>query len=321
MAKRSHEEPPTYATAFDERKALPRRFFFVVNQQSGNYLKWFVQMRIGDFCTTEGVSGEVHYLRDTDTLRTNLERAYQEGYRDFAVAGGDGSVSLVASLLRGKDCRLAIIPIGTTNMLAQLLHIPQGARRSLQLLLSSHRTRAVDALDINHNLYFLNASVGLSSYSISDLRTAEKSYFKLLAYVLAVIRSMRKAKTRTFTIVADGQTFTMDAAEILVDNAGAMWMPRYRTSDAQIDDGKADICCVRKGSPIELGNAILDVFLVRKKRLSIQFITSAQAVSLDCAEHMPVQADGDLIGYTPVDITVIPEATQFIVPETGEQAH
>lgn len=318
MATGSHKEPPVCATTFNNRDALPRRFFFIVNRQSGNYLKWFVQMRIGEFFTTEGVSGEVHYLKDVDSLKRNLTRAYREGYRDYAIVGGDGSVSLVASLLRGKDCRLAIIPVGTTNMLAQLLHIPQGARRSLELLLSSHRTRAADALDINGNLYFLNASVGLSSFSISDLRTVEKSYFKLLAYVFAVIRSMRKAKTRRFTVTADGETFTIDAAEILVDNAGAMWMPRYRTSDAQIDDGKADICYVRKGTPPELGNAILDVLLVRKKRHSIQFITSARAVSLNCAERMPVQADGDAIGYTPVDITVIPKATLFIVPETGK---
>ncbi len=321
MATHSQEERPTYSTAFAGHHALTRRYFFVVNKRSGNYLKWLVQMRMGEFLTNERVSGEVHYLEDTDKLRDILTRAYHEGYRDFAVVGGDGSVSLVASLLRGKDCRLAIIPIGTTNMIAQLLGIPQGARRSLDLLLSPHRTRAADALEIDGRLYFLNASAGLSSFSISDLRTVEKSYLKLLAYVLAVIRSMRKAKTRHFTVIADGQSHSIDAAELLVDNAGAIWMPRYRTSNAQIDDGKADICYVCKGSPIELGNAILDVFLLRKKRHSIQFVTSAHEVRLACTEPIPVQADGDVIGYTPIDITVIPAATQFIVPETWPQEH
>jgi len=76
-----------------------RRFFFVVNRQSGNYFKWVVQLRLGEFLTTEGVSGEVHYTRDTETLKQRLEQAHDEGYRDFVVVGGDGSVSLVAGLL------------------------------------------------------------------------------------------------------------------------------------------------------------------------------------------------------------------------------
>jgi diacylglycerol kinase family enzyme len=292
-----------------------RKFFFVVNRKSGNYSKWLVQIRLGEFLTTEGVTGEVHYLRDTEALRARLDAAYDEGVRQFVVVGGDGTVSLVASQLRGKDCRIGIVPVGTSNMLAQLLGIPLGARRSLELLLGPHRVRNIDALDIAGRLFFLNASAGLSSFSISDLRTEEKTYLKLLAYVATVVRSMRKAKTRRFHLTIDGCPQEVDAAELFVDNAGALWMPRLRTSDAQLDDGRAEICYVNKGTPPELGNAVLDVLLVRKKRLSIRFIASAKTITVDCAEQIPVQADGDAIGSTPVDIRVVPAAASFIVPE------
>lgn len=291
-----------------------RRFFFVVNTRSGNYFRWLVQMRLGEFLTTEGVSGEVHYLRDTETLRERLNAAFAEGFRDFIVVGGDGTVSLVATELRDRDCRLGIVPVGTTNMLAQLLRIPLGARRSLELLLADYRVRAVDALDVEGRLFFLNASAGLSSFSISDLRTEEKTYLKLFAYIFAVIRSMRKARTRQFTITVDGRPMTLQAAELFVDNAGALWRPRLRTSDARLDDGQAEICYVNKGTPPELGNAVLDVLLVRKKRRSLRHIASARVVTLDCSERIPVQADGDAIGYTPVEIRVKPGAAQFIVP-------
>ena len=296
------------------RSVVRRRFFFVVNTRSGNYFRWLVQMRLGEFLTTEGVSGEVHYLRDTETLRERLNAAFAEGFRDFIVVGGDGTVSLVATELRDRDCRLGIVPVGTTNMLAQLLRIPLGARRSLELLLTDYRVRAVDALDVEGRLFFLNASAGLSSFSISDLRTEEKTYLKLFAYIFAVMRSMRKAKTRQFAITVDGRPMTLQAAELFVDNAGALWMPRLRTSDARLDDGQAEICYVNKGTPPELGNAVLDVLLVRKKRQSLRRVASAQVVTLDCSERIPVQADGDAIGYTPVEIRVKPGAAQFIVP-------
>jgi len=291
-----------------------RKFFFVVNTRSGNYFKWLVQMRLGEFLTTEGVTGEIHYLRDTESLKARLDAAYDEGVRQFVVVGGDGTVSLVASQLRGRDCRIGIVPVGTTNMLAQLLGIPLGARRSLEFLLGPHRVRDIDALDISGRLFFLNASAGLSSFSISDLRTEEKTYLKLLAYVVAVVRSMRKAKTRRFHLTIDGCLCEVEAAELFVDNSGALWLPRLRTSNAQLDDGSASVCYVNKGTPPELGNALLDVLLVRKKRHSIRFIASAKSITVDCAERIPVQADGDAIGYTPVDIQVVPAAASFLVP-------
>ena len=293
-----------------------RRFFIVVNKRSGNYLRWLVQLRIGEFLTTEGVSGEIHYLDDVETLKHRIEQAYHDGFRTFVVAGGDGTVSLLASLLRDKDCSIGIVPIGTTNMLAQLLGVPLGARRSLEMLLNSDCTRRIDALEVKGRLFFLNASAGLSSFSISDLRTTEKSYFKLLAYVFAVIRSMRKARTRRFSLTFDGQSQAVEAAELFVDNAGAIWMPRYRTSDARIDDGLAEICYVQKGSPVELGNAILDVFLVRKKRQTIRHIASARSVVIECEESMPVQADGDHVTSTPATITVVPAAANFVIPRS-----
>ncbi len=292
-----------------------RRFFFVVNQRSGNYFKWVVQLRLGEFLTREGVSGEVHYLHDTETLRQELTRAYDEGHRDFVVVGGDGTVSLVASLLHHKDCRLGIVPVGTTNMLAQLLTIPLGTRRALELLLTSRQTRCIDALAAGERLFFLNASAGLSSFSISDLRTAEKSYFKLLAYVFAVARSMRKAKTRRFTVETDGRRQTVEAAELFIDNAGALWTPRYRTSDARLDDGLAEVCYVTRATPRELGNAVLDVLLVRKRRAAVRHLASARSVTVDCEEPIPVQADGDAVAFTPVELKVIPSAVCFIVPE------
>jgi diacylglycerol kinase (ATP) len=195
-----------------------------------------------------------------------------------------------------------------------MLGVPVGTRRSLEMLLNSDRTRPVDALDVAGRLFFLNASAGLSSFSVSDLRTTEKSYFKLLAYVFAVVRSMRKARTRRFTLTFDDRTVSIDAAELFVDNAGALGMPRYRTSDAQMDDGVAEICYVSKGTFVELVNAVLDVFLVRKERHSLRRIASASSITIDCDERIPVQADGDAVTCTPATIKVVPDAARFVVP-------
>ena len=136
---------------------------------------------------------------------------------------------------------------------------------------------------------------------------------KLLAYPLAVTRGMRKAKSRQYRVTADGSTTTVEAAELFIDNAGSLLMPRVRTSSARLDDGKADICYVRKADPVELGKALLDVVLVRKNRQSIKQVASAIDVRIECDEVVPVQADGDTVAMTPVSISVVPAAARFIV--------
>jgi len=311
---RSAQARPRLGGVLPER----RRFFFVVNKQSGNYLKWLVQHRLGEFLTTEGVAAEIHYLKDETTLQRTLNRAYSEGYRSFIVVGGDGTVSLVASHLRHEDCSLGIVPVGTSNMIAQLLKIPMLPGRALELILESDSTRAFDAISLGEHLFFLNASVGLSSFSIAGLRSSEKTYLKLLAYVLAVARGMRKARSRRYRVTVDEITTSIEAAELFVDNAGSLVMPRVRTSTARIDDGKAEICYVRKADPVEFGKAILDVLLVRRNRQSFKHVASGSNVRIECEEVVPVQADGDSVSTTPVDISIVPAATRFIVRQATD---
>lgn len=56
-------------------------------------------------------------------------------------------------------------------------------------------------------------------------------------------------------------------------------------------------------------------FCVRKRRAAVRHLASARSVTVDCEEPIPVQADGDAVAFTPVELKVIPSAVCFIVPE------
>ena len=135
--------------------------------------------------------GEVHQFVDPDTLRRRIERAIVEGAERCVVVGGDGMVALVATHVRGR-LPIGIVPAGTTNVMAQMLGIPLVAARAFDVARSSPNTTTVDGLAIGDRLFLMNASVGLSSYSVRDVRDEHKAVLRGLAYVLAVLRSLSR---------------------------------------------------------------------------------------------------------------------------------
>ena len=292
-----------------------KKILFIVNRRSGKYREEVFQKRLADILSTQGLSGEVYYLAGHEDLAERLRKATSEQVEAFVVVGGDGTVALVASHLQRKPSPIFIIPVGTTNLLAQVLGIPLDIEDALNLLVSPTETKTIDGLKINGRLFFMNASIGLSSSSVKEVRQEQKSSLGIFAYVLAVIRRVVKATPRRFSLEIDGKWQQVKAAEIFIANIGAVGTPRYKLADSQFDDGKLEVCVIYKSTPRELLNALLDL-LVRKRKRSIHCIARGERITVRCEECLPVQADGDLVEETPVTIEVVPRAATFVVPRS-----
>ena len=79
----------------------------------------------------------------------------------LVAAGGDGTVSAVADVLRGSGTALGVLPLGTLNHFAKDLRHPArsgggGARSS-----RAGRRVAVDVGEVNGRGFINNASLGL----------------------------------------------------------------------------------------------------------------------------------------------------------------
>jgi len=292
-----------------------KKALIVVNRRSGKYREEVFQKRLADILSSEGLSGEVYYLAGHQDLAERVRKATSEQVEAFVVVGGDGTVALVAGHLRRKPSPIFIIPVGTANLLAQVLGIPLNIEDALNLLVSSTETKTIDGLEINGRLFFMNASIGLSSSSVKEVRQEQKSSLGIFAYVLAVIRRLVKATPHRFSLEIDGKWQQVKAAEIFIANIGAVGMPQYRLADSQFDDGKLEVCVIYKSTPRELLNVLLDL-LVRRRKRSIHCIARGERITVGCEECLPVQADGDVVEETPVTIEVAPRAATFVVPRS-----
>ena len=261
-----------------------------------------------------GTQLRFYYIEDEKELAGEIEVAFKAGCRDFLAVGGDGTVSLVASCLYGKPHRIGIIPAGTANTMARVLHIPMSSKRAVRLAASSPNTKVVDGMEVGGRIYLLNVSTGLSSISLDCLNEKAKSTVGMFSYVIGAAQASLKAAPCNYEIEIDDKIICSREVELHVTNIGVLGLPRYHIHEgSRIDDGRVEVLGLSNLSPTTVVGAILDVLLRRKKQ-AIRLIGEGSRIVIKSGQKQTAQGDGDIIGPTPVTINVRSRAINFIVP-------
>jgi YegS/Rv2252/BmrU family lipid kinase len=236
---------------------------------------------------------------------------------DFVVAaGGDGTVSQVIDGLAGSLLPLGIIPVGTGNLLARDLGLPLKIDEAVALIAGTHVLRKIDAMRINKRVCILNASLGTSAKAMRDTTSESKNRFGRLAYIWGVLRNLFKMRRSYITVDIDGKTAKHYAVEVAVFNCGMLAKTLYpRGPDIRIDDGHLDVWIVSFKTILDYPLYLFRMIRERPSKRLSHFLKSNKCVMVKSSIPLLVQADGDMIGTTPVKIEVLPGALTVFVPE------
>ncbi len=236
-------------------------------------------------------------------------------YSDYVIAiGGDGTVSEVASGLLGTGTKIAIIPNGSTNVIARGLNVPNDLRRAARSLLGALETRTIDAIKIGDRIALHMVGCGFDALMMEDADPLLKRTTAWFAYVPAAIRHV-SSRSWTFRITVDDQQISTDAKMVLVANGAFVLDPRFAVGrNIRPDDGLLDVIVF---TPPNLAAATEIA-----SRLAIGRIESSNYVNqytgkrvvIESDPSAPVECDGDMIGYTPVHLEIMPAAVSLLVP-------
>ena len=86
--------------------------------------------------------------RPTTPLAAQVAAAIDSDADVIVAAGGDGTITAVASALVGTDTALAILPLGTVNLLARDLGIPLDVNAAIAAL-AAMQPRKIDVGEVN----------------------------------------------------------------------------------------------------------------------------------------------------------------------------
>ncbi|HEU4929920.1 MAG TPA: diacylglycerol kinase family protein [Candidatus Krumholzibacteria bacterium] len=242
-----------------------------------------------------------------DVVRERMDEKF-----DLVVAaGGDGTVSEVFDALFGSSVPLGIVPTGTGNWIARELNIPTQIDDAIALIVHEPRTMVIDAMRIGKRVYVLNAGVGINAVVAATPRESKKR-FGLFAYVVTVFKTIR-IRPRQLEVTADGTTHTFRAVEVAISNCGILAKKVYPNGpDIRVDDGHVDIWILSMKTMLDYTRYLIGLLFGR--RTKAQFLIARQRVTITSKFPLIAQADGDVIGTTPIEAEILPGALRVLVP-------
>jgi YegS/Rv2252/BmrU family lipid kinase len=207
------------------------------------------------------------------------------------VAGGDGTISMVAECVLGTDICLAIIPAGSANGMAVNFNIPQQLEEQIAIAFSDC-TMKLDALFINNKICLHIADLGINAELIKNY---EQSGIRgKVGYLLQSVPTLLNTDyPYQFTVETETETVTETGILLAIANANKFGTGATINPKGKINDGKFEILIFKNLDFIEIFKTISE-----RPELSDDFVRviATKNAKISTPNKVPFQIDGEFLG-------------------------
>ena len=210
-------------------------------------------------------------------------------------AGGDGTVTACAAGLAGHLVPLAILPVGTGNLLAVNLGVPLDLTQALDAALTGV-DRKIDLGVANGRPFVAMAGLGIDAKMLRGASESAKKRFGYSAYVVALLRHLGDRPLRVAVRTDGGRQKKYSASGIVIGNVGWLHRGIRLLPQAKPDDGLLDAAVLTSRgltSSIMLG---LRILLRREGDHIVRGSFRSLRIRVDRAQLW--QLDGEVVGTT-----------------------
>ena len=232
----------------------------------------------------------------------------------LAVCGGDGTLNDVVSHVPEPPFPMALLPAGTANVLAREIGLSLDPITALDIALR----RVVRRVDLgtlqgrSTHRFLSMAGIGFDAFVVSKIRPGRRR-LGIGAFYAATLRAFLSYSFPEFLVHVQGETFA--ATSCLIANARTYGGGLVITPDADMCDGLLDILILQgKPRPSHM-RFIISAWFGRPHKASWVRCLRAPIVRIDGARGVWVQADGELAGSLPVDVSLTHASFPLVVPE------
>ncbi len=243
--------------------------------------------------------------------------ALKRGAKTLVAAGGDGTVSAVASTLLDSDAILGVLPIGTLNHFAKDLQIPLGVEDAARVL-ATGAVRTIDVGEVNGRAFVNNSSLGVYPQMVAWRKGYRHGgWSRWAALFWAAVTALRRMPFLRLRLTAAGAEVTMYTPMIFIGNNEYEIEGFKAGTRRRVDAGHLFLYAVNASTPAELIHVSLLAWLGRLGQTQGFVSLAAVEAWIETRRRwVKVSLDGEVTRMeTPLRYRTRPAALRVIVPE------
>lgn len=292
------------------------KILFVINPVSGGRQKHDWEASIREFFKNKPHVIEFYLLtggNDKVSIQHHLERIRPD--RVVAV-GGDGTVKMLAEVLKETSTPLGILPAGSANGMARELKIPLQIEEALRVI-TEGTCRKIDVIKINEEEICIHLSdIGLNALLVKYFEGSKKR--GMWGYGKAIFKVLWKKPLMYVTIRTDKEEIKRKAFMVVIANAQTYGTGAVINPEGRLNDGRFEVVVIRKLNFIELLKMLITHKPFHPNRIEVFQTTSLE---LKVKRKAYFQVDGEYLGKTIcIKARILPQIIHMILPGEKELA-
>ncbi|MBF0375706.1 MAG: NAD(+)/NADH kinase, partial [Alphaproteobacteria bacterium] len=251
------------------------------------------------------------------SCRGDAERAARsaqaDGFELLVAAGGDGTVNEIANGLAaaGSDLPMALLPMGTANVLAAEIGLAPDAAAVLRMI-ERNQPRTIHLGRGGERPFVLMASVGLDAAVVRGVDLALKRRTGRLAYAVEAIAQGMRYAFPEITVSLDGVPHT--ARMVVACRAGCYGGPFRVAPLADLGRPGLQVLLLRRGGLVAMLRHAAALAMGRLHLQDDVAVIPASSMVVTAPVGAPLQADGDPMGAAPVEVGWSDRTIRILMP-------
>jgi len=262
------------------------------------------------------------------------EQAIADGCDTIFACGGDGTIHNIVQVLAKSNVALAVLPMGTANALAHDLGIPRDLAAAAQASLLAEPRRIslgyIEYVDLKGSpkarYFVITAGAGVDAHLFYKLQTGTKQRIGMAAYYAQAWHLWSTYPMTRFECacveIESGEIRRADVTELMcvrIRTFGGVVRELVPGASLDSKDLRAVFC--------QTGSRMAFLAYVVRGMLGLHWrvpgIELATCARIQCGyksqedatrRKIYIEADGELIGTLPADITVVPDSLTVLAP-------
>jgi diacylglycerol kinase (ATP) len=296
---------------------------FLVNPASANGSTGKRWPELAHTAAREGLQGDTLFSERPGHLTELARQAADEGAKLLVVVGGDGSVNEVANGIAGRDgVEIAVIARGTGWDFVRTYGIPRRVPDAVRVALNG-RTREIDLGRVTYRAWsgddarhwFANvASVGMSGAIAQRANNTTKALGGKVSYLWATFAVFSGWKNDIVHVEVDDERRSGRMHDVVVANGRYFGGGMMICPEAEPDDGLFDVLLIGDLTKRDLMTTLPKTFRGKHLPHPKAEVLRGARVTVDAAEPLPLELDGEQPGTSPAWFEVVPRALRLRVP-------